>query len=51
LNRNIHRAYNKVRENNFALDGLLGFDLNGRIAGIIGTGFSACTDGGLTFGD
>jgi D-lactate dehydrogenase len=38
LNRNIHRAYNKVRESNFALDGLLGFDLNGKTAGILGTG-------------
>ena len=38
LNRNIHRAYNRVREGNFALDGLLGFDLNGKIAGIVGTG-------------
>ncbi|MFO1070535.1 MAG: 2-hydroxyacid dehydrogenase [Geminicoccaceae bacterium] len=38
LNRQIHRAYNRVRENNFALDGLLGFDLFGRTAGVIGTG-------------
>jgi D-lactate dehydrogenase len=38
LNRNIHRAYNRVREGNFALDGLLGFDLHGRTAGVIGTG-------------
>jgi D-lactate dehydrogenase len=38
LNRNIHRAYNRVREGNFALDGLLGFDLNGKTAGIVGTG-------------
>jgi len=38
LNRNIHRAYNRVREGNFALDGLLGFDLNNRTVGIIGTG-------------
>lgn len=38
LNRRIHRAYNRVRENNFALDGLLGFDLNGKTVGIIGTG-------------
>ncbi len=28
LNRQIHRAYNRIRENNFALDGLLGFDLH-----------------------
>jgi D-lactate dehydrogenase len=38
LNRKIHRAYNRVREGNFALDGLLGFDLKGRTIGIVGTG-------------
>lgn len=38
LNRRIHRAYNRVREGNFALDGLLGVDLHGRTVGIIGTG-------------
>lgn len=38
LNRKIHKAYNRVRDSNFLLDGLLGFDLNGRTAGIIGTG-------------
>lgn len=38
LNRQIHRAYNRVRENNFSLDGLLGFDLHDRTVGIIGTG-------------
>ena len=38
LNRKIHRAYNRVREGNFALDGLLGFDLHRRTIGIIGTG-------------
>lgn len=38
LNRNIHRAYARVREGNFALDGLLGFDLKRRTIGIIGTG-------------
>ncbi|NEQ68267.1 MAG: 2-hydroxyacid dehydrogenase, partial [Symploca sp. SIO2D2] len=38
LNRQIHRAYNRVREGNFALEGLLGFDLHGRTVGIIGTG-------------
>lgn len=38
LNRKIFRAYNRVREGNFALDGLLGFDLHGRTAGIVGTG-------------
>jgi len=38
LNRKIHRAYNRVREGNFSLDGLLGFDMHGRTVGIIGTG-------------
>ena len=38
LNRNIHRAYNRVREGNFALNGLMGFDLCGRTVGIVGTG-------------
>ena len=38
LNRNLHRAYNRVREGNFALDGLLGFDMHGRTTGIVGTG-------------
>lgn len=38
LNRKIHRAYNRVREGNFSLSGLLGFNLNGRTVGIIGTG-------------
>jgi len=38
LNRRIHRAHNRIREGNFTLDGLLGFDLHGRTAGIIGTG-------------
>src|SRR3569832_693633 len=38
LDRKIHRAYARVREGNFALDGLLGFDLNGRTVGIIGIG-------------
>lgn len=38
LNRKIHRAYNRVREGNFALEGLLGFDLHGKTIGIVGTG-------------
>ena len=38
LNRKIHRAYNRVREGNFALDGLLGFDFAGKTAGVVGTG-------------
>jgi D-lactate dehydrogenase len=38
LNRKIHRAFNRVREGNFALDGLLGCDLNGQTVGVVGTG-------------
>jgi D-lactate dehydrogenase len=38
LNRKIYRAHSRVREGNFALEGLLGFDLHGRTAGIVGTG-------------
>lgn len=38
LNRKIHRAYNRVRDSNFTLDGLLGFDVHGRTVGVIGTG-------------
>tara|TARA_R110002073_G_scaffold59094_5_gene149219 strand:- start:356 stop:1363 length:1008 start_codon:yes stop_codon:yes gene_type:complete len=38
LNRKIHRAYARVRDGNFYLGGLLGFDLSGRTVGVIGTG-------------
>ena len=38
LNRMTFRAYNRVREGNFSLDGLLGFDLYGKTVGVIGTG-------------
>jgi D-lactate dehydrogenase len=38
LNRKIHRAYNRVREHNFSLNGLVGFDVHGKTVGIIGTG-------------
>jgi D-lactate dehydrogenase len=38
LNRKIHRAFNRVREWNFSLSGLVGFDLCGKTAGILGTG-------------
>jgi D-lactate dehydrogenase len=38
LNRRIHRAYNRVRDGNFSIDGLLGFDLYGKTVGIVGTG-------------
>ncbi len=38
LNRKTHRAFNRVREGNFRLNGLVGFDLHGRTAGIVGLG-------------
>lgn len=38
LNRKTHRAYNRVREGNFALQGLCGFDLFGKTVGVVGTG-------------
>ncbi|MCR5866526.1 2-hydroxyacid dehydrogenase [Aquincola sp. J276] len=38
LDRKIHRAYNRTRDANFALDGLMGFDLHGKTVGVIGTG-------------
>lgn len=38
LNRKVYRAYNRVRELNFSLDGLMGFDLHGKTVGIVGTG-------------
>ncbi|RKU45322.1 hypothetical protein DL546_007442 [Coniochaeta pulveracea] len=38
LNRNTHRAYNRVREGNFSLDGLLGRTLHGKTVGVVGTG-------------
>ncbi|OJA06036.1 2-hydroxyacid dehydrogenase [Halomonas sp. QHL1] len=46
LNRMTYRAYNRVRDGNFALDGLLGFDLHGKTVGVIGTGHI-----GLIFAD
>lgn len=38
LNRKIHRAYNRVREHNFSLAGLVGFDVFGKTVGVVGTG-------------
>lgn len=37
-NRRLHKAHNKVKDNNFALSGLLGLDLHNKVAGIVGTG-------------
>lgn len=38
VNRHIHKAYSRVRDNNFALTGLVGVDFHGKTAGIVGTG-------------
>lgn len=38
LNRKLHKAYARVREGNFSLTGLCGFDLHGRTVGVVGTG-------------
>ena len=38
LNRHIHRAHNRIRENDYSLDGLLGFDLHGKTVGVVGAG-------------
>jgi D-lactate dehydrogenase len=38
LNRKTHKAYNRIREQNFSLNGLMGFDLYGKTVGAIGTG-------------
>jgi D-lactate dehydrogenase len=38
LNRRVHKAYNRVREGNFSLDGLMGHDVHGKTVGVIGTG-------------
>ena len=38
MNRNLHRAHQRVRDGNFSLEGLLGFDLHGKTVGVVGTG-------------
>ncbi len=38
LNRKTHRAYGRVRDNNFSINGLMGFDIHGKTVGIVGTG-------------
>jgi D-lactate dehydrogenase len=42
LNRKIHRAHARVREGNFSLEGLVGFDLHGKTIGLLGTGRIGC---------
>src|SRR5262245_24172520 len=38
LNRKFHKAYSRVREGNFSIEGLLGFDMQGKTVGVVGTG-------------
>lgn len=38
LNRNLHRAHHRIRENDYSLNGLLGFDLENKTVAVIGTG-------------
>ncbi|MBC7659712.1 MAG: 2-hydroxyacid dehydrogenase [Chitinophagaceae bacterium] len=38
LNRKLHKSYNRVKELNFSLEGLVGFDMHGKTVGVIGTG-------------
>jgi D-lactate dehydrogenase len=42
VNRKIHRAYNRTRDSNFSLDGLMGFDLHGKTVAVAGTGRIGC---------
>lgn len=50
LNRKTHRAYNRVREGNFELHGLLGFDLHGKTVGVVGTGLIGRVFAGIMAG-
>lgn len=50
LNRKTHRAYNRIKEGNFALNGLMGFDLYGKTAGIIGLGKIGLVTGSILKG-
>jgi D-lactate dehydrogenase len=50
LNRKTHKAYNRVRENNFSLERLTGFDLHGKTVGVIGTGKIGATFANIMLG-
>src|SRR5579864_654093 len=42
INRKVHRAYNRTRDSNFSLEGLMGFDLCGKTVAVVGTGKIGC---------
>lgn len=50
LNRKFHKAFNRVREGNFAIDGLLGFDMHGKTVGVVGTGKIGAVTAGILKG-
>lgn len=50
LNRKTHRAFNRVREGNFSLNGLMGFDLRGKTVGLIGLGKIGLVTAGILKG-
>jgi D-lactate dehydrogenase len=50
LNRHLHKAYNRVRDGNFSLDGLMGFDLYQKTVGIVGTGKIGAITAGILRG-
>lgn len=47
LNRNLHKAYARVREGNYTLNGLTGFDMHNKTVGIVGTGQIGTIAGGI----
>lgn len=50
LNRKFHKANNRVREGNFSIEHLLGFDMHGKTAGVIGTGKIGAITAGILAG-
>lgn len=50
LNRKLMRAHNRVMDSNFSLDGLVGFDMNGKTVGIVGTGKIGSTVASILYG-
>ena len=50
LNRKLIRSHNRVMDLNFSLDGLTGFDMNGKTAGIMGTGKIGCVLARILYG-